>query len=256
MDRNQNLSDAERLISDAASSGASLVVLPEVFDCYPDTENKVKLSTAEAQIRVQKFLSEMALRHKITLVGGTSLVPAEPGRVHNRCNVISPEGKLLAHYDKIHLFDVNVGAETHRESALTKPGSSPVTVETPCGKLGLSICYDLRFPELFTALALDGAQIIIMSAAFTSSTGPAHWELLLRARAVETQCFILASNQWGKHQNGYKTWGHSMIVDPWGEVLCQKPEGTGIVTAELDFERMKKIRTRMPCAEHHTLFPQ
>ena len=178
----------------------------------------------------------------------------EPGLVRNRLHVINPSGEVAAVYDKIHLFDVNLnGKSTYRESQFTKPGIEPIVCETPWGKMGLSVCYDLRFPEIYREYARLGAKFLVVPSAFTLKTGMDHWEVLLRARAIENQCFVLAANQVGSHAGDLKTWGHSMIVDPWGVVLCQKGEGEGLAVASIELERLDSARETVPCLSHRRI---
>ncbi|OGT71655.1 MAG: hypothetical protein A3H44_11220, partial [Gammaproteobacteria bacterium RIFCSPLOWO2_02_FULL_57_10] len=215
----------------------------------------------------QSFLREQARQHGIILVAGTMPVvtrPASPngvvetiadGRVRPASLVYSPDGLLMARYDKMHLFDVKVADKQaqYMESRSFEPGSSVVTVATPLGKLGLSICYDLRFPELYRRLLDDGAEIITVPSAFTKVTGEAHWEILLRARAIENQCYVLAANQGGVHNASRETWGHSMIIDPWGNVMARVEKGEGIAIAEIDLDYLHDLRSRMPVQAHRRL---
>jgi nitrilase len=204
------------------------------------------------QSPIQKALSEVAARHGVWLVGGTvPLVADTPDRVRNTVLVFDPQGNVSARYDKIHLFAFQKGQESYDEAKTIEPGNQPVVCETVAGRTGLSVCYDLRFPELYRALLpLD---LILMPAAFTYTTGKAHWELLLRARAVENQCYLLASAQGGIHENGRRTWGHSMLVDPWGEIVDLLSEGEGLVVGKVDPDRMAEIRLNLPALRHRVI---
>lgn len=189
---------------------------------------------------------------------GWSAAPCRCGvattRVYNTSLAFDPRGERVARYDKIHLFGFTRGAESYDESRTILAGSTPVSFEAPCGRVAMSVCYDLRFPELYRELAGDeGASLILMPAAFTYTTGQAHWEILLRARAIENQCYVLAAAQGGKHENGRRTWGHSMLVDPWGEVLAMLPEGEGVVSGVIDPARLAEVRQNLPALKHRVL---
>lgn len=258
-DLQRNLDAAERLIAEAAQAGAGLVALPEYF-CLMGRRDTDKLDAAEppGEGPIQRMLSRAASRHGVWLIGGTlPVATAIPGRVLNRCCVFDPEGREAAHYDKIHLFAFDNGRERYDEAAVLDAGTQPVAVQAGALRVGLSICYDLRFPELYRALGgQDGAapcDVIVVPAAFTWTTGQAHWELLLRARAVENQCHVLAAAQGGTHENGRRTWGHSMIVDPWGEVLACRSEGPGVVLSEVDLQRQSEVRRQLPALAHRRL---
>ena len=250
---------AARLIGQACAAGAALVALPEYF-CAMGHRDTDKLALAEAPGAgpIQDFLSATARARGIWLVGGTlPLATGMPGQVLNRCCVHAPDGRLAAHYDKIHLFAFDDGRESYDEGRTLRAGSEPVALDLAAGartlRLGLSICYDLRFPELYRALMRPPCDLLCVPAAFTHTTGRAHWELLLRARAVENQCYVLAAAQGGRHANGRHTWGHSMVVDPWGEVLAQHEDGEGVVLAELDPARLQRVRTQLPALAHRRL---
>ncbi len=259
-DRDANLVAAAALLREAAEAGARLAVLPENFACMGASETD-KLAIAEVDGRgpIQDFLAQSAQALGLWIVGGTIpiAVPGEPGRVHAACGVWNAAGARVARYDKMHLFDVELPdgrGERYRESATIAPGApAPVVVATPLGRLGLSVCYDLRFPELYRALAAQGAEILCVPSAFTERTGAAHWELLLRARAVENLCHVLASNQCGTHAGGRRTWGHSCIVDPWGGVLARCEAEPGCVVAALDAERRAAQRRSFPVLDHRRL---
>ncbi len=254
-----NLDAARRLIAEAAAEGARLVALPEYF-CFMGRADGDKLAIAEHPGRgpVQRMLSEAAAEHGVWVVGGTlPMVSPDPQRVLNSCCVYAPDGSLAARYDKIHLFRFERSGDGKRESydegRAILAGTQPVACEAAGLRVGLSVCYDLRFPELYRALMAPSCDLICVPAAFTYTTGQAHWELLLRARAVENQCYVIAPAQGGRHENGRRTWGHSMIVDPWGEVLAVRPEGEGLVLAELDSARIADVRTQLPALTHRHL---
>lgn len=255
-----NLNEARHWLAQAADDEAVLVVLPECFSCM---EGDLKtLGLEEGRLAtVQQFLSAQAQQLGLWIVGGTTPSSHDPyHRVQDErhwasCFVFDPEGRQQARYNKIHLFDVEVadGKGVYRESDVYRHGNTLRQVETPVGSVGLSVCYDLRFPELFRALSAQGTDIICLPAAFTRVTGAAHWEVLLRARAIENQCYVLAANQCGVHAHGRETWGHSMIVDPWGEIIVEAGEVPSMMTAELDLARLKEIRRQIPCLSHRRL---
>ncbi len=249
-----NLREAAGLIADAAAQGAQLLLLPENFAVFNSSQllqRGAEEQSADGPIR--RFLSEQARTHGIWLVGGSLPVLTAAGdRVRAACFVIDDQGVERARYDKLHLFDVDV-ADTqaaYRESDEIEPGQQVVLVDTPVGRLGLSICYDLRFPLLYQALMDQGAELISVPAAFTRVTGEAHWQLLLQARAVETQCYVLAAGQGGRHNERRETYGHSMVVDPWGQVLAQRAQGAGVVCADVDLEYLRTVRKKMPIRQH------
>ncbi len=253
-----NRDAAARLIAQAAAAGAGLVLLPEYF-CLMGRRDSDKLALAEpagpaSEGPIQRFLSDSAREHGVWLVGGTlPVATGEPDRVLNRCCVFAPDGTPAAHYDKLHLFAYDNGRESYDEGRTLRAGSAPVAVQAGPLRVGLSICYDLRFPELYRALMTPPCDVLAVPAAFTYTTGRAHWELLLRARAVENQCYVLAAAQGGTHPNGRRTWGHSMVIDPWGEVLQVQDEGEGFVMAEVDAERIAQVRTQLPALQHRRL---
>jgi nitrilase len=251
-----NLEAARRLIATAAAEGATLVALPEYF-CFMGRADGDKLAIAEApgQGPIQRMLSEAAQEHGVWLIGGTlPMRSPDPQRVLNSCCVYAPDGRLAARYDKIHLFrferDSGGVRESYDEGRAILAGSAPTACEAAGLRVGLSVCYDLRFPELYRALMQPPCDLLSVPSAFTYTTGQAHWELLLRARAVENQCYVMAPAQGGRHQNGRRTWGHSMIVDPWGEVLAVRPEGEGVVLAELNLGRIAEVRGQLPALTH------
>ena len=251
-----NLSAAQRLIAQAARDGAELVVLPEYF-CIMGSRDRDKLSVAEApgDGPIQRALGEAAREHGVWLVGGTLPIrSADPDRVLNSNCVYAPDGALAARYDKIHLFHYDNGRERYDEGAAVLAGTVPTAVHAGPVRVGLSVCYDLRFPELYRALVFAPGErpcdLISVTAECTHTTGLAPWELLLRARAVENQCYVIAAAQGGLHENGRRTFGHSMVVDPWGEVLAVLPEGEGVVLAEVDPARIASVRSQLPALEH------
>jgi deaminated glutathione amidase len=249
-DVERNLETAARLIGEAARQGAQIAALPEYF-CLMGQRDTDKLAIAEApgDGPIQRFLSTQAREHGLWLIGGTlPMRAATPERVRNACCVFAPDGALAARYDKMHLFRFDNGRESYDEARVLEAGSEPVALQAGPVRVGLSICYDLRFPELYRALGV--CDLLSVPAAFTHTTGQAHWELLLRARAVENQCYVLAAAQGGMHENGRRTWGHSMVVDPWGEVIAVRPQGEGVVIASIDPERLKAVRRQLPALEH------
>lgn len=248
-----NLDSAERLIAQAAAGGARLVVLPEYFCLLGrrDTD-KVAIREADGDGPLQAFLSAQAARHGIWLIGGTvPLACDRPSRVRNACLVYDPQGRRRARYDKVHLFGLSRGDENFDESATIEAGSTPVVVDAGDWRVGLSVCYDLRFPELYRRLL--PVDLIVVPSAFTYTTGSAHWELLLRARAIENQCYVLAPAQGGRHENGRRTWGHTMLVDPWGEILAVQAEGEGVVVGTLDRGRLAEVRRSLPALKHRVM---
>jgi len=248
-----NRAAAAGLIARAAQGGARLVVLPEYFCLLGrrDTD-KVDLREAAGAGPLQDFLAEQAARHGIWLIGGTvPLATTRPTRVRNTCLVHGPDGRQIARYDKIHLFGFQRGAERFDESATIEAGRTPVVIDIEGWRVGLSVCYDLRFPELYRVLA--PCDLIVVPSAFTHTTGQAHWEVLLRARAIENQCYVLAPAQGGLHENGRRTWGHSLLADPWGEVLQVLPEGEGVVAGVLQRQRILEVRQSLPALAHRIL---
>jgi nitrilase len=252
----QNCEAASRLIKEAAQGGAELVALPEYF-CLMGRADRDKLGIAEApgDGPIQRMLSTAAREHGVWLIGGTlPIATDDPDRVLNSNAVYAPDGMLAARYDKIHLFRYDNGRERYDEGCAIRAGDTPTSVQAGPVRVGLSVCYDLRFPELYRELVFAEGQppcdLLSVPAAFTHTTGLAHWELLLRARAVENQCYVIAAAQGGRHENGRRTYGHSMVVDPWGEVLAVLPEGVGVVFAEIDAARIASVRTQLPALEH------
>jgi nitrilase len=256
-----NLARASTLVAQAARQGAELVVLPEYF-CLMGLQDRDKLAVAEApgQGPIQSALSDLARQHGLWLVGGTLplAIDGDPGHATNTSLVFGPDGALAARYDKIHLFRFDDGERRYDEAATLQPGTQPVafdatTRDGSVQRVGLSVCYDLRFPELYRRLMQPPCSVLVVPAAFTWPTGQAHWELLLRARAVENQCVVIASAQGGQHENGRRTWGHSMVIDPWGTVLAVQDEGEGVVVAELDPARLQQVRAQLPALQHRRL---
>ncbi|MDZ5634209.1 MULTISPECIES: carbon-nitrogen hydrolase family protein [unclassified Janthinobacterium] len=248
-----NLATARRLVAQAAAAGAQLVVLPEYWAIMGKQETD-KLAHAEqpGSGPIQDGMAQMARQHGIWLIGGTlPLISGEEGKVLNTTLVYDPQGEPAGRYDKIHLFGFTRGAESYNESRTIVPGAQVRSIETPFGRVGLSICYDLRFPELYRAMG--DCALIVVPAAFTHTTGSAHWEVLLRARAIENQCYVLASAQGGLHPNGRRTWGHSMLIDPWGEVKAVLPEGEGVVSGEIDLLFLAGVRESLPALAHRTM---
>lgn len=253
-----NLPETERLIRKAAEAGADLVLTPEVTNIVSASRTRQnKVLRAEAEDATLARLREVARDAGVWIsIGSLALTSDDPeGRFVNRQFLITSEGEIAARYDKIHMFDVELGGEeSYRESKGYRPGAQAVVVETPWGKLGLTTCYDMRFPKLYRALAEAGAGIITVPSAFTVPTGKAHWEVLLRARAIETGCFILAAAQWGIHEatrgRVRKTYGHSLAVDPWGRVLADAGEGTGVTLVDLDLDEVASTRAKIPALQN------
>jgi predicted amidohydrolase len=240
-----NLAAAERLIAAAAAAGARLAALPENFYLIGrDERDKVAVREADGEGPIQQFLSEVAKKNKIWLVGGTAPISCEDEtRIRSACLVYDDSGKRVARYDKMHLFRFDSGQERYDESRTLQPGTRAMALASPFGRLALSVCYDVRFPELYRGLG--EFDVMFLPSAFTVPTGAAHWETLLRARAIETKAYVVAPAQGGTHASGRRTWGHSMIVDPWGEIIAQRAEGEGVVLAEIDTERLQEVRRRL-----------
>jgi len=258
----QNLRNAESLVTKAVNEGAKLVVLPENFALFSAAKQRdVGLQEVTSTGPIRQFIADLARRCQVWIVAGSIPVAVRPtgeameSRIRAACFVYDSNGREVARYDKVHLFDVDVADRfgSYRESDTIEPGDTLHTVETPFGCLGLSICYDLRFPELFRQLLQRGAEIIAVPSAFTAVTGAAHWEVLLRARAVENLCYVIGANQGGKHTKTRETFGHSMVVDPWGRVLASREKGAGAVVASLDMTYLQETRQRMPVIQHRRL---
>lgn len=252
-----NLTEAARLINRAVDAGAELVVLPENFAIMGmREEDKVKVRETYGQGPIQDFLAEQAYQHNAWIVGGTVPLTAEDSEhVRAACLLFDHKGEVKARYDKVHLFDVHLSEskETYDESTTTEPGETAVVLDTPFGRLGLAVCYDLRFPELFRRMSDEGAEIFAIPSAFTAITGKAHWEVLVRARAIENLCYVIAAAQGGYHVNGRETHGDSMIVDPWGRVLDRLPRGSGFVVSNVDIDKVRNTRRNFPVLEHRKI---
>ena len=255
-----NLETARRLVARAADEGAQIVVLPEYF-CFMGASDRDKLAIAEAPGTgpIQRMLAETAREHRVWLIGGTLPLTIDDGgakdgvavdRVMNADLVFSPRGELAARYDKMHLFAYDNGSERYDEGRTLRAGSTPVAFDADGVRVGLSVCYDLRFAELYRALMRPPCDLLSVPSAFTYTTGAAHWEVLLRARAIENQCYVVAAAQGGTHENGRRTFGHSLVIDPWGEVVACLDEGEGVVVAELQRERIDSVRRQLPALEH------
>jgi nitrilase len=256
-DTGANLQQAETLVAEAVKVGAKLLVLPENFALMGNETDKLKVKEIDGEGPIQAFLANLAKKYAVWVVGGTiPIIGDNQGKVRAACLVFNDKGERVVRYDKIHLFDVDVPGttESYRESDSIEPGSEIKVIDTPFGRLGISVCYDLRFPEFFRNMVKDGMEILVIPSAFTEKTGAAHWELLLRARAVENQCYVIASNQGGLHLNGRKTFGHSMIIDPWGVIMQCHKTGNGFVIADIDREILEKVRTSFPALEHRRIF--
>ncbi len=245
-----NLEAAGRLIAQAAAEGARFVALPENFYLISADETaKVRAREADGRGPIQDFLAGAARRNRVWLAGGTCPIECgDPARIRSACLLYDDAGRRVARYDKMHLFGFAKGEERYDEAATIEAGSRPVALDTPFGRLGLAICYDLRFPELFRRLGT--VDLLVIPAAFTDTTGRAHWEMLLRARAVENQCYVLASAQGGRHPSGRMTHGNSMVIDPWGEVLARLDKGEGVAAADLDAHRIAEVRQSLPALRH------
>jgi predicted amidohydrolase len=256
-DVTRNLGVAGALLSEAGAAGAVLAVLPENFAIMGAKEaDRLAVAEAPGAGPIQDAMAELAQKLSLWIVAGTLPLRARDAhKVAPASLVFDARGRQVARYDKIHLFDVNIPEkrEIYRESATFEAGKEPIVVETPAGRLGLSVCYDMRFPELYRQLSARGAQLLTMPAAFTVPTGLAHWEVLLRARAVENLCYVLAAAQWGKHANGRETYGDAMIVDYWGRVLARRPSGDGVVVAEVDTAAQAEVRAGFPALKHRVL---
>jgi nitrilase len=253
-----NLLAVDRLIAEAAKAGAKLVALPENFALMGEHEtDKLKIKEADGSGPIQNFLASAAKKHGVWIVGGTiPIAGIHDNKVRAASLLYNNQGERVGRYDKVHLFDVIVPGtnEVYRESDSIEPGAESQVFETPFGKLGIAVCYDLRFPEIFRKMAKQAVDILVVPSAFTAETGAAHWEVLLRARAVENLCYVIAPNQGGFHLNGRKTFGHSMIIDPWGVVLDCYKTGSGFVLADIDKDRLEKVRGAFPVLNHRRFF--
>ena len=251
----ENLAAARRLVADAAGQGAELVALPEYF-CLMGASERDKLGVAEAfgDGPIQAMLAQAAREHGVWLIGGTvPIASGDPEHVYNASLVFAPDGALAARYDKLHLFRFSDGREDFDERRVLRAGETTVAFDAGALRVGLSICYDLRFPELYRALTRTPCDLLAVPSAFTATTGRAHWEPLLRARAIENQCYVIAPAQGGTHESGRRTWGHSMVVDPWGEVLGVREEGAGVLLATLEPARIAAVRAQLPALQHRRL---
>lgn len=247
-----NLNEARRLIANAVEQGAKLVVLPEFFAIMGMNEqDKVKVREQPGQGPIQSFLGEMARKHKIWLMGSLPMAASVPDKVRNSLLVFDETGAQVARYDKIHLFNLSLGNESYNEAQTIEPGNRVVVVDSPFGRIGLAVCYDLRFPELFRAM--KDVNIIVLPSAFTATTGKVHWEPLVRARAIENLSYVIAAAQGGYHVSGRETHGHSMIVDPWGRVMDELQRGSGVVIADVNPSYQASLRKSLPALSHRTL---
>jgi predicted amidohydrolase len=255
-DRARNLAVAEQLMQQAVQRGAQLLSLPETFSFFGSTEEEKRTHREDPVTGpTVQFLEHFARKHRVWIVGGSiCLANGDGDKVTNSSLLFDDTGSVRARYDKIHLFDAVLGnREPYRESNVVHPGTEPVVADTPFGRIGLTICYDLRFPELYRKLSSMGAVIFAIPSSFTRTTGKDHWELLVRTRAVENFAFVLAPGQWGNHPGGRRTYGHSLIVEPWGSISAQCPEGEGISMAELDLGRVERCRSMIPCLDHRVM---
>lgn len=249
----ENFASARRQVAEAAQQGASLVLLPEYWPIMGMKESD-KVAHAERldDGPIQKCMSEMARENGVWLIGGTLPMAApDADKVLNTTMVYNPQGEHVVRYDKIHLFSFTRGEESYDEAKTIVHGTRVGTFDAPFGRVGLSVCYDLRFPELYRAMG--DCALIVVPAAFTYTTGRAHWEILLRARAIENQCYVLAAAQGGQHPNGRRTWGHSMLVDPWGDIKAMLPEGEGVIVGEIDPPHLQRVRESLPALKHRKL---
>lgn len=254
----ENLAAVKAWVHQAAKVGAKLVVFPENVALMPLSESeKTTVAEKPAEGLIQKTFEELAKENNIWIVGGTiPMQSPDKNKVFSTTWVWNDQGKAIARYDKIHLFDVKVepGVEEYLESNTVMPGTDWVAVDSPVGKLGLSVCYDLRFPELYRKLLEKGAELLLVPSAFTVPTGEAHWEVLLRARAIENGAYVVAPAQVGVHSNGRRTYGHSMIVDPWGKILAEEKTGEGLLVAEIDLNYLRQIRDKLPMVQHRKIY--
>ncbi|HCI14220.1 MAG: acyltransferase [Gallionellales bacterium GWA2_60_142] len=249
-----NLNEAKRLIAKAAEQGAKLVVLPEFFAIMGmDEQEKVAVREQPGSGPIQSFLAEAARQHKIWLIGGSiPLAAKSPDKVLNSCLVYNELGEQVGRYDKIHLFNLELGNESYNEARTIEPGKQVVVIDSPFGRIGLAVCYDLRFPELFRAM--KEVDVIVLPSAFTATTGKVHWEPLVRARAIENLSYMIAAAQGGYHVNGRETHGHSMVVDPWGRILDQLPRGSGVVLADINPSYQTSLRASLPALSHRIIY--
>lgn len=246
----ENLAQAEHLINQAAAQGARLVVLPEMFPLLGcQSSEKITHQEKPGSGKIQDFLAQIAAKQKVWVVGGTiPLLGQITGKTRAACLIFDENGQQKARYDKIHMFDAHLSAqEMYCESAVTEPGDQIVILDTPIGKLGVCVCFDVRFPTIFMDLNQQGVEVIAIPAAFAVKTGQAHWEILLRCRALDTLSYIVGAGQCGEHPNGRKTYGHSMIVNPWGEIVAERKENNpGVVCGAIDLEKLREVRKQLP----------
>lgn len=259
-DVTKNLGFAQQLLQEAANAGAQLAVLPEMF-AFMGVDQQDKISVAEqfGDGLIQNFLAEQAKTLALWIVAGTiPILTSTQNKIFASSLVYDSTGTCVARYDKIHLFDVCLpnSCESYQESYLVEAGHRIQVLDSPIGKLGLAVCYDLRFPELFRALFLRGAEIMVLPSAFTATTGSAHWQVLCRARAIENFCYFVGVNQWGTHNETRQTYGHSLIIEPWGQVLAEIQSGNGVITAEIDLSHLQKVRMSIPIEKHHKIHLQ
>lgn len=254
-----NLAHVQLLCVEASRQQASVLVLPENFAFMGmDRHDKLQIAEIAGSGLIQETVSALAAEYQLWVIAGTVPIQAPDERVWASSLVFNSEGVQVARYDKIHLFDVIIsntisGAETHAESETIMPGKKPILVDTPVGRIGLSVCYDVRFPELYRYLLSQGAELLTVVSAFTAATGAAHWHTLLKARAIENMCYVLASNQVGMHANSRETYGHSLIINPWGDIIAEIDSGTGIICADIDLDDLHARRAAFPCFEHRIL---
>ena len=249
----ENCAAARKLIAAAADAGARMVLLPEYWPIMgmKDTD-KIAVAESSEGGPIQYCMADIARQHGIWLIGGTMpMQTTEVGKIRNTTLVYNPDGQQVIRYDKIHLFSFTQGNESFDEARTIARGADVTTFDAPCGKVGLSVCYDLRFPELYRAMG--DCSLIVVPSAFTWTTGQAHWEILLRARAIENQCYVLAAAQGGRHGNGRRTWGHSMLIDPWGEIKAVLPEDEGMIAGQIEPMVIQGVRSRLPALRHRTL---
>jgi predicted amidohydrolase len=248
-----NLKSADELLHQAAIQGATIAVLPEMFPTLAVENGHLIAKEKMGAGPIQDFLAQKAREYNLWIIGGTIPITCDKNdRVYAACLVYNNKGQYVTRYDKIHLFDANLcnGTECYRESAKTVPGHKPVVFDSPLGKIGLAVCYDIRFPELFQILAKQGVDIFVIPAAFVYRTGEAHWEILCRARAIENLAYVVAADQTGTHSATRRSYGHSMIIDPWGNIVAQRAEGPGVVITDIDLEHLHAIRETLPVSKH------
>jgi len=248
-----NLAAIEPLIAAARAQGASLVLLPEYFGIFGGrATDKVDAREVDGHGPQQDFLSRVAREQRVWLIGGTvPIAIADPTRVRSASLVFDPQGRRIARYDKIHLFAFSQASEQYDESKTIEPGLAGVTFDSPCGRVGLSVCYDLRFPELYRGYR--DVSLIVVPSAFTAVTGAAHWHVLLKARAIENQCYVLAAAQGGTHANGRRTYGHSVLIDPWGAIVAELADGEGVIVGDIDGAQIARVRRELPALSHRRL---